>query len=148
MTKSNCLLANKMKTLHLEIIACIVTVFLFSTIIALPAAQATTGNVLFMKTNSTGQIYADYTFRELSNQTWNFMPEILASIHDSNPLAPKDLIITAFPETIMKDKNKTSCTFSIMAKNNVKGVYALSIFSCGLTPLVVDLNESQVNPAI
>ncbi len=137
-----------MKTLHLSIITGIAVIFLFSTILVLPAAQGTTGNVLFMKSNSTGQIYADYTFRELSNQTWNFMPEILASIHDSNPLAPKDLIITAFPETIIKNKNNTFVTYSIMAKNNIKGVYALSIFSCGLTPLVVGLNESQVSPAV
>ena len=123
-------------------------IFLFSTIMVLPAAQGTTGYAFFMKSNSTGRIYTDYTFRELSNQTWNFIPEILASIHDSNPLAPKDLIITAFPETIIKNKNHTSVTYTIMAKNNVKGVYALSIFSCGLTPLVVGLNESQVSPAI
>jgi hypothetical protein len=138
----------RVKILHLGIIAGIVVIFLFSDIMLLPAAQGTTGYAFFMKSNSTGQIYTDYTFRELSNQTWNFMPEILASIHDSNPLAPKDLIITAFPETIIKNKNNTSVTYSIMAKNNVKGVYALSLFSCGLTPLVVGLNESQVSPAI
>ncbi len=137
-----------MNTLHLSIIAGIVMALLFSTVMVLPAAQGTTGYVLFMKSNSTGQIYADYTFQMLSNQTWNFMPEILASIHDSNPLASKDLFITVFPETIIKNKNNTSVTYTIMAKNNVKGVYALSLFSCGLTPLVVGLNESQVSPVI
>ena len=125
-----------------------VTVLLFSSIMVLPTAQGTTGSAFFMKSNSTGRIYTDYTFQVLSNQTWNFMPEILASIHDSNPLAPKDLVITAFPETIIENKNNISVTYTIMAKNNVKGVYALSLFSCGLTPLVVGLNESQVNPAI
>ena len=136
-----------MKTLHLPIV-----VFVLLSMIAisttLSTAQGSTGSALFMKSNSTGQIYADYTFRELSNQTWNFMPEILANIHDPNPLPPKDLIITAFPETIIENKNNTFVTYSIMAKNNTKGVYALSIFSCGLTPLVVGLNESQVSPAI
>ena len=114
----------------------------------LPAAQGTTGNVLFMKSNSTGHIYADYTFQVLGNKTWNFMPEILASIHDPTPLAPKDLFITAFPETIIENKNNTLVTYSITAKNNVKGVYALSLSFCGLTPLVVGLNESQVSPAV
>lgn len=136
-----------MKTLHSAIIAVIVMIFLFSTMI-LPAAQGTTGYALFMKSNSTGKIYASYTFLKLNNQTWNFMPKILASTHDSNPVAPKILIITAFPSTIIENKNNTSVTYTIMAKNNVKGVYALSIFSCGLTPLVVGLNESQVNPTI
>src|SRR5690242_15469357 len=100
-----------------------------------------------MKSNSIGQIYANYTFHVLDNRTWNITPSLHASLSDPNPIYSQDLSIVANPSSITANKSNVPVTYTITAKNDVKGVYALFLFFCGESPLVVGLNESQVNPA-
>ncbi len=101
-----------------------------------------------MKSNSVGKIYANFTFHVLNNQTWNFTPQLHASLSDPNSIVPKDLTIIAVPSSINENKSNVAVTYIITAKNDVKGVYALFLHFCGQSPLVVGLNESEVNPAV
>ena len=136
-----------MKTLHLPIV-----VFVLLSIVAvsttLSTAQGTTGSALFMKSNSTGKIYANFTLPVLNNKTWNLNPEILSDMHDPNPFDSKYLTITAYPGSVTANKSNVIVTYTITAKDNIKGVYALFLYHCGLSPLVIGLNESDVNPEI
>ncbi len=110
-------------------------------------AEITSGQALFMKSNSIGQIHANLTFPVLDNRTWDLTPS-LTNLSDPNPIASKDLIIVASPNSITANKSNVPVTYSITAKNDIKGVYSLFLFFCGESPLVVGLNESKVNPAI
>lgn len=58
------------------------------------------------------------------------------------------MTIVVEPDAIKADKNSIAVTYTITAKNNSKGVYALYLYFCGLQPLVIGLNESQVDPVI
>src|SRR5690242_2172184 len=108
--------------------------------------ENTSGPVLFMKSNSAAQIYANFTFRVLDNSTWNITPSLHSSLSDPNPIDPKVLTIIASPSSITANKSNVSVNFTINAKNGIKGVYALFLYDCGESPLVVGLNESEVNP--
>ncbi|MBI3622560.1 hypothetical protein HY212_00580 [Candidatus Pacearchaeota archaeon] len=101
-----------------------------------------------MKSNSIGQIYANFTFHVLDNHTWNLTPSLHTNLSDPNPIASKNLTIIASPNSITANKSNVSVTFTITAKNDIKGVYSLFLFFCGESPLVVGLDESKVNPAI
>jgi hypothetical protein len=133
-----------LKTLHLSIIALLILVILPLNSVY---AQAVTNSVMFMKSNSTAKIYADFTFRVLDNQTWNLNPQIFTSSTDPNSFA-KDLIINASPNSLIANKNNVSVVYTITAKSDTKGVYGLFLFFCGMVPIVVGQNESEVNPAI
>ena len=132
-----------MKTLSLSIIA-ILAISVAGGEMA--HADVTSGPVLFMKSNSTGQIYANFTFRVLDNHTWDITPGIFASTSDSS--VPKDLAIVATPSLIVANKTSVPVTFTITAKNDIKGIYAMFLYFCGESPLAVGLNESELNPAI
>ncbi len=111
-------------------------------------AENTSGPVLFMKSNSVGHIYANFTFHVLDNHTWDPMPQLNTNLSDPNPITSKDLTIIASPSSITANKSSVAVTYTITAKNDIKGVYSLFLFFCGESPLVVGLNESEVNPAI
>ena len=111
-------------------------------------AEITSGQVLFMKSNSIGKIYANFTFHILDNQTRNLNPEIHTSLYDSNSITSDNLSIIATPRSIIANKSNVDVTYTITAKNDVKGVYALFLYFCGQTPLAIGLNESEVNPAV
>jgi hypothetical protein len=123
-----------------------IIVFLMAATFAIHPALGISGSALFMKSNSTAKIYADYTFRAPSNQTWTLNPEIFTSMTDSNSQA-KDITIVASPSSFTGNINHTKVIFTITAKGDSKGVYSLLLFFCGSSPLVVGLNESEVDPA-
>lgn len=129
-----------MKSLHLLPIA----ILLLS---MLPSVNGINGSAFFMKQDSTAKIYANFTFPVLNNNTWNFRPEILSSLYDPTP-ASNGLTINAVPSSFNMNESNLDVTYTITAKNNTKGVYALLLHFCGLSPLVVGLNESEINPEI
>ncbi len=104
--------------------------------------------VLYMNSNSVAHIYKILK-SPLHNQT------ILAgiSIHDSHLqksgiLNIPDLTIIPDRPYVTLDQNSSIVDYTVTAKNNLHGIYALAIESCGLTPFVVGLNESEINPLI
>src|SRR5207245_9302336 len=101
---------------------------------------------LFMKSNSVGQIHANFTFRVLNNNTWNLAPSLHASLSDPNPIDSNDLTIVASPSSITANKSNVTVTFTITEKNEIKGIYYLFLNYCGESPLVVGLNESELSP--
>ncbi len=132
-----------MKTLHFAIMM----IFLSSLILMYtPISYESNGSALFMKTNSTGKIYANFTFSVLDNRTWSMSPSIYPNMQSTVPVTSGDLNITASPSSIIANKNSTIVTYTITAKNNINGTYALFSFFCGESPLIIGLNESNVSP--
>lgn len=115
--------------------------------IGLPDANAISGTALFMKTNSTGKIYANFTFPVLDNQTWNLSPGVyLAGIEGSPVQIDSDnMTITADPNSFTSNKGNVTVTYTITTKNDTRGVYGLFLFFCGQDPMIVGLNESNVS---
>ncbi|MDE1813085.1 MAG: hypothetical protein KGI05_00340 [Thaumarchaeota archaeon] len=135
-----------MKTLHLSIIfVSLLSITIINT--NLPAAQGISGPAYFMKSNSTAKIYANFAISVLNNQSWDIKPEILTSLDDFST-KPPGLTIDAQPSSFIKNMHHVHVTYTITAKGNTKGVYPLFLFSCGTSPLVVGLDESEVSPAI
>src|SRR5574337_117955 len=133
----------RMKTLHVSMFA---ITFLMVATFAIQPVLGISGSALFMKSNSTAKIYADYTFRALSNETWTLNPEIFTSMTDPNSQA-KGITIVVSPSSFTGNTNHTGAVFTINAKGDSKGVYSLFLFFCGSSPLVVGLNESEGDPA-
>lgn len=136
-----------MKTLHYFIITLVLlsSLLLVTTIIPV---QGSEGHVFFMKENSTAKIFTNFTFPVLNNKSWNISPSILGDIHDPNPIDSKYLTITVNSSSVTANKYNSTVAYTITTKNNVKGVYPLFLYYCGLSPLVVGLNESDINSAI
>ncbi len=121
-----------------------IAILLFS---VLPSVQGISGSAFFMKTNSTVKIYAIFMFPMQNNRTWSLSPGIYATINGSPvTIDPRNMTIMAEPNSFTGNKNSVNVTYTITAKNNTKGVYVLFLYMCGLSPLVVGLNESEVNP--
>lgn len=134
-----------MKTLHILIIFVFISIAIFYT--NLSEVHAVSGSAYFMKSNSTAKIYADFTIHTLSNQSFDIHPEILTSLDDLST-KPSGLTIDSKPSSFIENMYHMHATYTITAKSNVKGVYPLFLFFCGTSPLVVGLNESEVNPVI
>src|SRR5579864_143022 len=140
-----------MKILYFSVI---VIVLLSPFTFTLISAQATSGPVLFLKSNSIGKIYANFTFPVLNNKTWNLTegitsPAIYPGINESPiPINSKNITIVAEPSSFTGNKNNVTVTYTITAKNDTRGVYALFLYFCGLSPLVVGLKDSEVNSMI
>ena len=134
-----------MKTLYLAI-----TVVAIIGLLSFDKANGEFGmsdSALFMKTNSTGTIYANFTFPVSNNKTWSLEPGIYLPLTASPVLADhNNMTITAEPSSFNAGKDNVTVTYEITAKNSTRGVYALFLYYCGETPLIVGLNESQVNP--
>ena len=124
-----------------------VTLILLSIIFTanLPNSHASTGTAFFIKTNSTGKIYANFTFPVINNKTWNLSPGIYPDIHSTELITSKDLNITVNPDSITANKNNVPVTYTITAKNNITGTYALFLYYCGESPMVIGLNESNIS---
>ena len=105
--------------------------------------QKINASALFMKSNSTGKIYA-HTLDNIMNNVM-LTPLISPGLNEPPfPIDSKNITITA-------EQNSTTydVTYTITAKNNTKGVFFLRLGVCVFySPLVVGLNESQVNPVI
>ncbi|MGH2611680.1 MAG: hypothetical protein ACRDFB_01365, partial [Rhabdochlamydiaceae bacterium] len=114
-----------------------------------PSVQGLNGSALFMKTNSTAKIYANFTFPVPNNRTWSLSPGIYVTINGPPvTIDPRNMTIVVEPNSFTGNKNNATVTYTITAKNNTKGVYAAFLYFCGLSPLVVGLNESEVNPTV
>ncbi|MDE1766801.1 MAG: hypothetical protein KGI27_11100 [Thaumarchaeota archaeon] len=131
-----------MKTVYFSIIA----VLLFS---MFPSVHGISGTAFFMKTNSTSKIYANFTFSVPNNKTWNLSPGIyLPSAASPVQADSNNMTIITDPNSFKAGKDNVTVTYTITAKNNTKGVFALFLYYCGETPLIVGLNESEVSPDI
>src|SRR5579885_1657186 len=139
-----------MKTLHLTTIALVL-------VLSSQLAYATTyGGHLgpitiqmpFMKTNSTGTITIKYAVYYPQNDTFDTTFAVYDSrLQNTEPFTLKDLTINAEPKSINLLENNT-VTYTIVAKNNIKGVYGIGpIFPCSKYSLVVGLNESEIMPS-
>lgn len=133
-----------MKILYL---ATILVVALSITLITeLPHVQASEGHVLFMKTNSIGKIFANFTFPVPDNRTWNLSPSIYLGLTGSPvQIDSNNMTIVAEPNSFVASKKNITVTYTITAKNNTKGIFALFLYFCGESPLIVGLNESEVS---
>ncbi|MGH2612416.1 MAG: hypothetical protein ACRDFB_05140 [Rhabdochlamydiaceae bacterium] len=123
-----------------------------------------------MKSNTIGHIYVEYSTAH-HNQTIKLGP---MDIYDANltnhvPLNLTDLSVIPNRTSIMLDSNDTIVDYTVTAKNNLNGIYALPVdhftdhssvvwkdplkktirgYSkalCGMIPLVIGLNSSQVS---
>ncbi|MDE1842235.1 MAG: hypothetical protein KGH95_01140 [Thaumarchaeota archaeon] len=113
----------------------------------IPGSYANSGSVLFMKQNSTAKIYANFTFPVLNNETHTLRPQIVTGLTYPNSFA-NGLSITAVPSLLVANKSNVGVTYVIAAKDDTKGVYAISLYWCGLSPLVVGFNDSEISPVI
>src|SRR2546427_923983 len=107
--------------------------------------------VLFMKTNSTAEIFMKWNPYHLSSGTYNVTKEIYrTNSDDPNPIQSSDLTINSVLSTINLNTSSTIVTYTITAKNNIKGIYDIPLRFCGgYSPLlVIGLNESEVDPLI
>ena len=123
-----------------------------------------------MKSNTVGHIYVEYSTGH-HNQTVNLGP---MDVYDANltnhvPLHLTDLSVIPNRTSITLDSNSTIVDYTVTAKNNLNGIYALPVehftdrssvvgkvpwnatirsYSkafCDMIPLVIGLNNSQVN---
>lgn len=125
----------------------IIIVLSFIILLPVPSSYAKSGSTFFMKPNSTAKIYANFTFPVPNNETRVLKPQILSSLTDPNSFAD-GLNIDVVPSLLPTNKNNVSVTYTITAKSDTRGVYAVSLYLCGLSPLVVGFNESEVSPLI
>ncbi|MDE1725535.1 MAG: hypothetical protein KGH76_06535, partial [Thaumarchaeota archaeon] len=126
-----------------------------------------------MKSNTIGHIYVKFsTFHH--NQTINLGPMVIydANLTNHVPLNLTDLSVIPNRTSITLDSNDTIVDYTVTAKNNLKGMYALPVdhftdrssviwedplkkiirgyskADCGMIPLVIGLNDSQVKDGI
>lgn len=113
-----------------------------------PSVQGLSGSTFFMKTNSTAKIYANFTFNTPSNETVNLSPQISSSLYRPNVSTPGEPSISVVSNSFTANKNNIGVTYTITAKGHARGVYSLSLYLCDFSPLVVGLNESEINPVL
>lgn len=95
---------------------------------------------LFMKSNSTANMYVNFTFGILNNKTWNLYPHF-TDLDTSNP--PANLTVVETPRSFTGNTNVKGI-FTITATGNAKGIYPLILgYYCDAVPVVVGLNESK-----
>jgi hypothetical protein len=137
-----------MKTLHLSLIMVLCCMLLG---ISTAFAESVSGEVLFMKSNSVGHIYVEYDSFNPHNQVVNVDQDIYTgNLGNGVVVTTPDLTITANPSSINLNAS-TQVTYTIAAKNNLTGIYSISrdmVSGCGAIPLVIGLNESEVDPRI
>lgn len=132
-----------MKILYLTTILVALSITLIT---ELPHVQASEGHVLFMKTNSIGKIFANFTFPVPDNRTWNLSPGIYLGLSGSPvQIDSNNMTIVAEPNSFVASKENVTVTYTITTKNNTKGIFALFLYFCGESPLIVGLNESEVS---
>ena len=100
-----------------------------------------------MKSNSVAQVVKQYTFHTLSIQTWK-VEGIIYDVNDANTPQNPNLIITANQSYIYLNKTTNTIAYTITAKNNLKGMYAMLPGICGESPFAIGLNESEIDPSI
>lgn len=110
-----------------------------------------TRSVLYMEPNSVGHLYVTFS-TSLHNQTMILAP---LNVFDTNQTKTNlhnnvsDLSIIPNKTSIVLDNNSAEIDYTITAKNNLKGLFEFSLpETCGIYPLVVGLNSSQINPSV
>ena len=118
----------------------------------LASAQETNNYVFFMKTNSTAKIYTEFIFPVVNNASWTLptstkvyeYPEI-----NGGGAQVDSIPVTVEPNSFMVSQHDVNVTYAITAKNDTKGTFEIYTGVCGFFyPLVVGLNESEVDPKI
>lgn len=109
-------------------------------------SESISGNALFMKSNSTAHIIIKYVTQSSLNSTYSTERGIYDSnLYDPQLFTANDLTIQSDPKSINSDTNNT-VTYTIVTKNNIHGIYAIPLSSsCGFSPLIVGLNESDIS---
>jgi len=107
--------------------------------------------VLYMEPNSVGHLFVTFSTTR-HNQTMNLAPLNVFDTNQSNPNRYKslpDLSVIPNRTSVVLDNNSIVVDYTITAKNNLKGLFEFSIpETCGIYPLVVGLDSSQIDPRV
>jgi hypothetical protein len=135
-----------MKLFYLLIIA---TVISSSITFGHALAQETGNLVFFMKANSTANFYAEFTFPRPSGSL-ALSPNVYPYPEINGGGVPVNTIpVMVEPKSLVASQHNINVTYTITTKNNIKGIYEIDAGTCArFYPLVVGLNESEVDPAI
>jgi hypothetical protein len=110
-------------------------------------SQTVTGTVYFMKSNSNATIVMRTVFHPQANETFNVPGIIFGSNPQNLILKGPDLTITA-NQTLMYMNKTNDIAYTLIAKNNLKGIFTLIDRSCGGDLFDIGLNESEIDPSI
>ncbi|MDE2591153.1 MAG: hypothetical protein KGL95_15965, partial [Patescibacteria group bacterium] len=142
-----------MKILHLAIFSISIG-FMLVTLTLISSASGLsfpTRQVLYMKPNSTGHLYVTFS-TVLHNQTMSLAPLNIFDTNQTNHNRFNNVSgLSMIPNrtSIVLDNNSTVVDYAITAKNNLKGLYEFSLpETCGIYPLVIGLDSSQINPYV
>jgi hypothetical protein len=105
------------------------------------SGQALRGSVLFMKSNSTGDIYMKFGGVITDNKT-KYKGIYDMSTNSSNP---HDVSIVDIPSVT---NDSTIVDYKITATSNVRGIYGIPLGNCGLSPLAIGLDENEVDVSV
>jgi len=100
-----------------------------------------TAGYLFMQPNSTAHIYMKFGSTITDNET---KYKGILDVITRSP--PSDVSITDIPSVMTN--GSTIVDYKITAKNNVKGMYGIPLGNCGLNPLVIGLDENEINASL
>ncbi len=125
----------------------IVLVLSLSLIPSFESAFATSESVFFMKANSTAKLYAELTFRIVEG-SWTPYPEVYSyPLVNGNYVNVGSITIRAAPNSFAVTQPNVNVTYTIITKNDTRGTFLIFTGAWGYSyPLVVGLNESEVNP--
>lgn len=112
-------------------------------------AQEIKNSIFFMKTDSTAKIYTQLTFHEVRG-SWTPFPTVYSYPPiNGNYVKADSFSIVAEPNSFDVTQHNINVTYTIITKNNTKGTFEIFTGSWGYSyPLVVGLNESEVDPSI
>lgn len=128
--------------LHASLIAIVLSSLFASSLVS---ADATT--VFFMKADSSAKINIEYTFSDVGN--WTLYPSIYPMPNSGGTTS--SVIAMAIPSffNVTTPQNKYDVTYVVTPKNNVTGAFEIYTGFCGrYYPIVVGLNQTEVNPKI
>ncbi len=137
-------------TLRVFCLSLITIVLSFSLLSGLASAQENGTVVYFMKTNSSARLYLKVTFNE--NNVVQLYP-IMYTYPEIYNLYYNDTIKVVATEGSVQttSPHNVNATEIITTKDNIHGTFEIFVGGCtksSFIPLVVGLNESQVNPKI
>ncbi len=127
-----------MKTLSIFIVLCLSFGIVDKTNSVFGDDYNQTAQYSFMQTNSTAHIYMQFGSTITDNQTkykgiWDVVKNSPSS----------DVIVTDTPSVM--SNGSTIIDYKITTKENVKGMYGFQLGNCGLDPIIVGLDESEIN---
>ena len=133
-----------------KIIILSIIVLVLSLTFSLASAQENGTTVYFMKPDSPAKLYLNMTF--VPNWSVQIYPFIYKYPELDNLGDNQSLSIFSMPSSIQNTQQSSyNVTYTISAKSNIAGTFELYAGGCtnsSFIPLVIGLNESQVNPHI